>query len=87
MLNSPTVNKFLLDFRRSSMLDFRIAMQILPFILAHMKYLKAFCPPLILALSALLAGNLPAQEAKAPASAHHALWKVQGKQATVYLLG
>jgi len=55
-------------------------------ILAPMKNLKAFCPPIIL-LCALLSLPSRAQEAKAPASTRHTLWKVQGKQATVYLLG
>lgn len=52
-----------------------------------MKILKAFYPSLILLLCAFLSPTLPAQEAKAPASSHHTLWKIQGKQATVYLLG
>ncbi len=52
-----------------------------------MKILKAFCPSLILLLCAFLSPTLRAQEAKAPATSHYALWKVQGKQATVYLLG
>jgi uncharacterized protein YbaP (TraB family) len=52
-----------------------------------MKILKAFCPPLILLLCALLSPTLRAQDAKAPASSRHTLWKIQGKQATVYLLG
>ncbi len=52
-----------------------------------MKILKAFCPSLILLLCAFLSPTLRAQEAKAPATSHHTLWKVQGKQATVYLLG
>jgi uncharacterized protein YbaP (TraB family) len=52
-----------------------------------MKSLKAFRPSLILLLCALLSSTLLAQEAKTPVSAHHTLWKVQGKQATVYLLG
>jgi hypothetical protein len=30
---------------------------------------------------------LPAQEAKPSVNSHHSLWKVEGKQATVYLLG
>jgi uncharacterized protein YbaP (TraB family) len=61
-------------------------MPALPIILARMKNLKAFCPPIFL-LCALLSLPSRAQEAKAPASTRHTLWKVQGKQATVYLLG
>jgi len=38
-------------------------------------------------LCILFNSTLRAQEAKAPASSHHTLWKIQGKQATVYLLG
>lgn len=34
-----------------------------------------------------LIGSLRAQEAKPSAPSHHTFWKVQGKQATVYLLG
>jgi uncharacterized protein YbaP (TraB family) len=35
----------------------------------------------------LVSSALRAQEAKTPAVSHHTLWKIQGKQATVYLLG
>jgi uncharacterized protein YbaP (TraB family) len=52
-----------------------------------MKFLKAPRSSLILLLCALLSATLRAQETKAPASSHHTLWKIQGKQATVYLLG
>ncbi len=52
-----------------------------------MKFLNPPHSSLILLLCALLSPNLRAQETKAPASSHHTLWKIQGKQATVYLLG
>lgn len=42
---------------------------------------------MLLLLCALVSSALRAQEAKTSAGSHHTLWKIQGKQATVYLLG
>jgi hypothetical protein len=51
-----------------------------------MKVLKTvYLQPVLLLCLAL--GSLRAQEAKPSATSHHSLWKVQGKQATLYLLG
>jgi uncharacterized protein YbaP (TraB family) len=52
-----------------------------------MKFLKFSRYSVTILLCALVSSTLRAQEAKAPATSHHTLWKVQGKQATVYLLG
>jgi uncharacterized protein YbaP (TraB family) len=52
-----------------------------------MKMRKAYSPSMVLLLCALVSSALRAQEAKTPAVSHHTLWKIQGKQATVYLLG
>src|SRR4051812_25074899 len=51
-----------------------------------MKVFKAvYLQPILLLCLALT--SLRAQEAKPAAASHHTLWKVQGKKATVYLLG
>jgi uncharacterized protein YbaP (TraB family) len=55
--------------------------------IAHMKFLKISRSCLTVLVCLLFTATLPAQEAKQPASSHHSLWKIQGKQATVYLLG
>lgn len=55
--------------------------------LPAMKILKLRAPYLLLPLALFFAPFLEAQEAKSVATSHHTLWKVQGKQATVYLLG
>src|ERR1043166_1454112 len=52
-----------------------------------MNKLKRLSPPLVLLLCGFLTFNSPAQLAKTPSTSHHTLWKIQGKQATVYLLG
>src|SRR5580765_2000591 len=52
-----------------------------------MKFLKISRYSVPALLCAFFTSALWAQEAKAPASSHHSLWKIQGKQATVYLLG
>jgi uncharacterized protein YbaP (TraB family) len=51
-----------------------------------MKVIRTAYLPAILLLCSFLS-SLRAQEAKPAASSHHTFWKVQGKQATVYLLG
>jgi len=56
-------------------------------ILASMKLLKISRYSATFLLCLLFTASLPAQEAKQPASSHHSLWKVQGKRATIYLLG
>jgi uncharacterized protein YbaP (TraB family) len=67
--------------------DFRIAISPAVSILASMNFLKSSRYSVTLLLCALFTPTLRAQEAKAPANSHHTLWKIQGKQATVYLLG
>src|SRR4029077_8165468 len=67
--------------------EFCIAIGVTLSMLRIMNILKSlrFYSPFFLVLS--LAPSLRAQEAKASSTPHHTLWKVQGKQATVYLLG
>jgi uncharacterized protein len=52
-----------------------------------MKFLKLSRYSVTLLLFVSITAALRAQEAKAPASSHHSLWRIQGKKATVYLLG
>ena len=52
-----------------------------------MRFLKAPHLRFLLLFALCLSSPLGAQEARPAASTHHSLWKVQGKQNTVYLLG